>query len=65
MIRRAEYAAAQQRAAAMIRQSGIFITDKEAAKIEVADFGWSRLDTEGAQICTHRHLMVLAGREPF
>jgi len=52
MLTRAEYAAAQSRAASLIRESGIYITDKEAKMVEVADFGLSRLDMEGAQILT-------------
>jgi D-lyxose ketol-isomerase len=52
MLTRAEYAAAQSRAANMIRASGIHITREEAEKIEVADFGLGRLDIEGAQMLT-------------
>ena len=52
MLTRAEYAAAQSRAASVIRESGISITDEEMEKVEVADFGLSRLDMEGAQILT-------------
>jgi len=52
MLIKSEYVAAQNRAAAMIRESGICITDKEAQNVEVADFGLSRLDVEGAQILT-------------
>ncbi len=52
MLTRADYAAAQHRAAAMIKDAGICITDAEAKKVEVADFGVGRLDVEGAQILT-------------
>jgi D-lyxose ketol-isomerase len=52
MLTKAHYAAAQSRAAAMIRESGICVTDEEAQKVEVADFGLGRLDKEGAQILT-------------
>jgi D-lyxose ketol-isomerase len=52
MLTREEYAAAQSRAASIIRESGISITDEEMEKVEVADFGLSRLDKEGAQILT-------------
>lgn len=52
MLTKAEYNTSQSRAAAMIRESGICITDEEAEKVEVADFGLSRLDTEGAQVLT-------------
>ena len=43
---------AQKRAAAMIRQAGIIITDAEADRIEVADFGLSNPDREGVQVLT-------------
>jgi len=36
----------------MVRDAGIHITDEEAGRIEVADFGLGRLDREGAQILT-------------
>lgn len=52
MLKRADYAAAQNRAAAMIKEAGICVTDAEARKVEVADFGLGRLDVEGAQILT-------------
>ncbi|MHC4593324.1 MAG: D-lyxose/D-mannose family sugar isomerase [Planctomycetota bacterium] len=52
MLTKSEYAAAQSRAASVIRESGISITDKETEKVEVADFGLSRLNKEGAQILT-------------
>lgn len=52
MLTREDYAVAQKRAATAILKSGIHITDEEAEKIEVADFGLSRLDIEGAQILT-------------
>jgi D-lyxose ketol-isomerase len=52
MLTKSEYAAAQSHAAAMIRESGLCITDDETHKVEVADFGLGRLDIEGAQILT-------------
>lgn len=52
MLTRKEFVAAQTRAVEMIRASGIHITDEEAERIEVADFGLSQLDIEGAQILT-------------
>lgn len=50
MLTRQEYIAARDRAAAMIRKAGIHITDKEVAEMDVADFGLSCLEKEGAQI---------------
>ena len=58
MLTKADYAAAQSRAADMIRESGIRMTDEEAQKVEVADFGLGCLDVEGAQILT----LVATGR---
>ncbi len=52
MLARDDIAAAQRRAAALIRASAVHITEAEAEKIEVADFGLSRLEHEGAQILT-------------
>jgi len=52
MITRAEQKAAQKRAAQMIVQSGIGITEEEKSRIEVVDFGLSHLDVEGVQVLT-------------
>jgi len=52
MLTKAEFIAAQTRAADMIRESGIHISDQEAKKVEVADFGLGHLEVEGAQILT-------------
>ena len=52
MITRAEQMAARDRAAQMIGQSGIRITEEETSKIEVVDFGLSHLDIEGVQVLT-------------
>jgi len=52
MITRVEQKTARKRAAQMIRDSGIRITDEEADKIDVVDFGLSHLDIEGVQVLT-------------
>lgn len=52
MLTRSDYAAAQHRAAAMIKKAGVCVTDAQMHKVEVADFGLGRLDAEGAQILT-------------
>ena len=52
MITRAEQKAAQERAAQMIAEAGIRITEEERKKIEVVDFGLSRLEIEGVQVLT-------------
>ena len=52
MITKKEQIAAQRRAAEMIRQAGIRITDEEAAAVEVVDFGLDNLEKEGVQVLT-------------
>lgn len=52
MITREEQKKAREQAAQMIRQSGITITDEEKNRIEVVDFGLSRLGIEGVQVLT-------------
>jgi D-lyxose ketol-isomerase len=52
LITREQQQAAQKQAADMIRQAGIIITDEEADRIEVVDFGLSNLDQEGVQVLT-------------
>jgi hypothetical protein len=44
MITRAEQKTARERAAQMIGQSGLRITEEEANKIEVVDFGLSHVE---------------------
>jgi len=52
MITRKEQKEGRNRAADMIREAGIYITDKEADSIEVVDFGLSQLEREGLQVVT-------------
>ena len=52
MITKAEQKTARECAAQMIGKSGIRITEEEANKIEVVDFGLSHLDIEGVQVLT-------------
>ncbi len=52
MITREQLKATQQKAAEMIRQSGITLSDDEASNIEVVDFGLSNLEREGVQVLT-------------
>jgi D-lyxose ketol-isomerase len=52
MITSAQQKAAQEQAALMIAQSGIGITEGEKNRIEVVDFGLSRLEAEGVQVLT-------------
>ncbi len=52
MIKRHEYASAQERAVQMMVDSGLVITEDEKKQVEVVDFGLSNLKVEGAQILT-------------
>jgi D-lyxose ketol-isomerase len=52
MITKAEQKRARERAAQMIVQAGIRITDEERNKIAVVDFGLSHLEIEGVQVLT-------------
>lgn len=52
MIKRSDYQHAQRRAAGMIRQAGIQVTDAETRRIDVVDFGLGQLATEGVQVFT-------------
>ena len=52
MITKCEKSSAQRRAAEMMRAAGIHIRDEEIDKIEVVDFGLSRLAAEGVQVFT-------------
>jgi D-lyxose ketol-isomerase len=52
MITRQQKLDARGRAAEMMRQAGIFLSEKESEAIEVVDFGLSRLEREGLQVVT-------------
>ncbi len=52
MITQSEYEAAQRRAAAILRKTGVRLREDELARIAVADFGLGELLTCGAQILT-------------
>jgi len=52
MITRQAYLGAQKRAIEALRPSGLSFTDQELERIEVADFGLSDVNREGAQILT-------------
>jgi D-lyxose ketol-isomerase len=52
MIAKEQQRTAQKRAAEMIRQAGIKITEDETSSIEVVDFGLSNLECEGVQVLT-------------
>ena len=52
MITRQHQQDARKRAAEMMRQAGIFLSEKESEAIEVVDFGLSQLEREGLQVVT-------------
>lgn len=52
MIKRSEYRRIQQRAAEMMRAAGIRLTDAEAHRIDVVDFGLGGVEFEGVQVFT-------------
>lgn len=53
MITRKEYENAVSRTLEYFDKAGIKITDDEKKSIEIADFGLSRLDSEGLEILTY------------
>jgi D-lyxose ketol-isomerase len=53
MITRTEMTKAQRRAARMLAEAGIALTEKDRAGIEVADFGLSDLERSGLEIVTY------------
>jgi len=53
MLTRDELRAARDRAASVLAETGIVLTPLELARIEVADFGLSRLDEIGLQIVVY------------
>ncbi len=55
MISKEECGKAQQRAAKMLAEAGIVITEEELKNIEVADFGLGELETTGLQIVTYEN----------
>jgi D-lyxose ketol-isomerase len=44
---------ARERAAALLREAGIALTDAERANLEVADFGLGQLERQGLEIVTY------------
>jgi D-lyxose ketol-isomerase len=53
MLARHEVLAAQERAASVLAEAGIVLTEAERAEIEVADFGLSRLDEIGLEVVVY------------
>jgi len=63
MLTKAEQDAARTRAAAVLADAGIALTDAEAAAIEVADFGLSRLDETGLEIVVYVNTPRVCAKE--
>jgi D-lyxose ketol-isomerase len=53
MITRSEVKKAQQRAAAMLKQEGIALTQEELRNIEVAEFGLGELEQTGLELVVY------------
>jgi D-lyxose ketol-isomerase len=56
-------AEARERAAAMLAQAGIVLTDAERGKIEVADFGLGRLEEIGLQVVVYVNTERVCAKE--
>lgn len=63
MLTRAERNAAAGRAAAVLREAGIVLTDDELRAIEVADFGLSRLDETGLAVVVYVNTERVCAKE--
>jgi D-lyxose ketol-isomerase len=63
MLTRDEVTAAQERAAAMLAETGIVLTPAEQAAVEVADFGLSRLDEIGLQLVVYVNTERVCAKE--
>jgi D-lyxose ketol-isomerase len=53
VLTRSDVLAAQERAAAVLAEAGVALTDTEQVGIEVADFGLSRLDEIGLEVVVY------------
>ncbi len=62
MITKQELIGAQERAAHLIEQAGLYITEEEKQSIAAADFGLSQLEQEGIQILTMFETDRIAGK---
>jgi D-lyxose ketol-isomerase len=62
MISRKDYDEAKARAARMMREAGVVITDAEVEAMDVADFGLSDFHCEGAAILTFFNTERVAAR---
>jgi len=63
MLTQAEQDEARKRAAAVLADAGIALTDAETAAIEVADFGLSQLDETGLEIVVYVNTPRVCAKE--
>ena len=63
MISKNEYAKAVERTLKEFADAGIILTDDEKARIEVADFGLSRLEEVGLEILTYINTERVCAKE--
>ena len=63
MLTPAELDAARKRAAAVLADSGIVLTESETDGIEVADFGLSRLDETGLEVVVYVNTPRVCAKE--
>src|SRR4051812_28177305 len=53
MLSREQFEQARQRAARMLDEAGITLTDEECEKLEIADFGLGDLEQTGLELITY------------
>jgi D-lyxose ketol-isomerase len=63
MLPRSQFLAAQQRAAAALRDAGITLTPAEESRIEVADLGLGQLDTFGLELLVYVNTPRVCAKE--
>jgi D-lyxose ketol-isomerase len=63
MITQAELSRARERAAATLAETGIVLRDSERERLEVADFGLSRLDEIGLQLVVYVNTERVCAKE--
>lgn len=63
MLTHAEVSSARERAAGVLADAGIVLTDAERADLEVADFGLSRLDEIGLQLVVYVNTERVCAKE--
>jgi len=62
LITRKEFVEARQKAAELLKKTGVFLNEKDLEKIAVADFGLSDLQVFGAEILTLVDTQMIAAK---